>query len=94
MPRDSFLLTVLALAIFAGPVAAGEERLRPPVERLAHDFSDSYNRHEATAVASYFTEDGIFVAADGHVYRGRDEIKAYHQAAFDRGAKEPPAATQ
>jgi taurine dehydrogenase small subunit len=49
---------------------------------------DAYNRHDADAVASFFTEDAVFVAPagpgpDGKHFVGREEIRAATAARFE-----------
>lgn len=48
-------------------------------------FSEAWNRGDAKAAASYFTEDGVRVGAAGDVQRGRAELEAGYDRLLHQG---------
>jgi uncharacterized protein (TIGR02246 family) len=45
--------------------------------------NDAWNHGDATAFAADFADDAHFVAFEGTILHGRDEIVAFHQPLFD-----------
>ena len=45
--------------------------------------NEAWNRGDATAFAADFADDAEFIAFEGTILTGRDEIVAYHQPLFD-----------
>ena len=44
-------------------------------ERLVYEYAWAVDSGEASAIADLFTEDGVWEAADGRRFEGRDEIR-------------------
>jgi ketosteroid isomerase-like protein len=77
------MLFVLTFGLLACPRAdepvadhAGE------VNQLRQGYLDAYNRHDAQAVAQFYTSDGLLVNPDGSELRGRDQIQQALQQLF------------
>jgi uncharacterized protein (TIGR02246 family) len=74
-------LVVSLVVGFASPVSAqgpDEAAIRQVQEQQA----DAWNRHDATAYANLFTDDGDVVNVVGWWWRGRPEIKSKLDSAF------------
>ena len=67
-----FLLVGLAAPALAQQNAA--ERPQQVVNDLTTKLAHAYNSHDAAAVASLYTEDGIYVTPEG-IVQGRDAIR-------------------
>jgi ketosteroid isomerase-like protein len=77
------MLFVLTFGLLACPRAdepvadrAGE------VNQMRQGYLDAYNRHDAQAVAQFYTSDGLLVNPDGSELRGRDQIQQALQQLF------------
>ena len=68
-----------------------EEARRPDdeaeIRTLHRRVLDGWNRGSGKAFAAPFSADATFIAFDGSVLRGRDQIAALHQALFDKWLK-------
>jgi uncharacterized protein (TIGR02246 family) len=90
MRRLALAVGFATLSFFMGQAWA-QESPEAAVKKLATDFSAAFNKHDSEAIAALFTQDGIFVPANGKIVHGRDEIRAYHQKAFEGGPKDHSA---
>jgi ketosteroid isomerase-like protein len=69
-------LLALAVALTACPPPEREPvDVEAGLDELREGYLEAYNRHDADALAGFYTEDAIFVDADGTEVRGRDEIR-------------------
>jgi ketosteroid isomerase-like protein len=57
------------------------EQDRQQIDDLAMKYADAANKNDATAIASLFTEDGVFVTPEG-ILSGREAIEAAYQELF------------
>lgn len=71
----------------AAPAKAAEGEAEAAVHASAKGFAESYNRHDAKALAAGFTENGELMTEDGTVLRGRDVIEQHFQAVFAAAPK-------
>ena len=85
-----FVVTLTGLAIsLAMPTFAQQKDMVDPkivqqVRALAMKYEEAYNKHDATAVAALFTEDGVRVTPTGTFY-GRPAIeKSFAKYDFQR----------
>lgn len=56
------------------------------VRRLFHSLMESWGG-DAAAYAAHFTEDADYIAFDGSLQKGREEIRSAHQPLFERWLK-------
>ncbi|WP_296615577.1 SgcJ/EcaC family oxidoreductase [Sphingomonas sp.] len=75
------LLLCLCLLGCAVPAAARTPAERD-VEALVSGFCDSWNRHDATALAALMAQDGDFVTVASRWFHGRHDIELYHRRLF------------
>ena len=61
---------------------AADLKAKTRLERLMMNLEEAWNRSDAQAYASYFTEDASFVARGGVLWEGREEIQRQQTAAF------------
>jgi len=61
----------------ADPQAGGVE-----LEALARRFTESFNTDDINVVMSYFADDAVYVTFDGHVNRGRRQIREAFEPQF------------
>jgi uncharacterized protein (TIGR02246 family) len=73
------LLTVVALAGVASAAASDDET---GIRQVQISQADAWNRHDATAYAALFTEDGDCVNVVGWWWTGRAQIESKLKAAF------------
>jgi uncharacterized protein (TIGR02246 family) len=83
------LLTLTGLAIglmmptLAQPnESAPSEQDRQQLEALGGRYAEAANRHDATAIAALFTEDGVFVSPEG-ILSGRQAIEKLYRDTFN-----------
>ncbi len=50
--------------------------LETTMQKVASSFADAWNRHDAKALAGFFTDDGDLINPAGRVADGRQEIEA------------------
>ena len=75
------VLVVLLLAGFASSAPAqGQDEAA--IRQVQEQQADAWNRHDATAYANLFSEDGDVVNVVGWWWRGRAEIKSKLDTAF------------
>lgn len=63
--------------------------LKQLVINEAKDLQETWNKHDAKQIPSFFTDDAVFTGAFGHVCHGKSEI----EAGFNQLFKEMPGAT-
>lgn len=81
------IILVLSL-ILAWPVvslANGSEDVRAAIEAVNAEFSAAFNRGDAAAVASLYTEDALLLPPGEAVVSGRSSVEAYWKAGADAG---------
>jgi ketosteroid isomerase-like protein len=82
-----FLLALVGLAIsFALPTLAQQTNtpdpeLRQMIDAFAKKYAEAVNNNDATAIASLYTEDGVFVTSEGPKY-GREVIEKFYADLF------------
>jgi uncharacterized protein (TIGR02246 family) len=67
------LVISFAAPTFAQQKDTGDTKIAQQIRALAIDYANAFNRHDAAAVAAFFTEDGVRVSPSG-VWRGRPAI--------------------
>ena len=74
---------MLAVLLAVGPVVSAEQREdEAAIRALQARQADAWNRHDARAYASLFTDNGDVVNVVGWWWKGRAEIEAKLEAAF------------
>ena len=58
---------------------------REGIEGLVTKLLEALSQHDATGCAALFTDEGSILSPYGAEVRGRDAIKATHEAWFDEG---------
>jgi ketosteroid isomerase-like protein len=82
-----FLLALVGLAVsFVLPTLAQQKdapdpELRQMIDAFAKKYAEAVNHNDATAIAAFYTENGVFVTSDGPKY-GRDGIEKFYAALF------------
>jgi uncharacterized protein (TIGR02246 family) len=66
--------------------AAERSPLGQQLEPTLKGFQDAWNRHDATALAATFAEDGVLIDPSGRVARGRAEIAKLFEDQLQRGS--------
>ena len=67
------------------PASKASRASQEGIESLVATMLEALRRHDAAACAALFTDDGLILSPYGPPARGRDEIRATHQAWFDEG---------
>src|SRR5688572_24784587 len=75
---------VLALILTTTSIQ-GQGRLVPAIDTLMADFVTAFNAKDAAKVASFYTEDAVWMPPDAPLIRGRANIEAALKKAFERG---------
>src|SRR5262245_41069489 len=76
-----------------GSPAAGQRESQPDspemaaVRKLAEKFMEAFNRGDARALASFWTDDGEYIDPDGDTIRGRAAIEKDYVAFFKQNPK-------
>ena len=84
--RLLFTLTALAIG-FAVPAFAQQKdtgpdpQVRQQVVAISKAYDEATNRHDAAAIAAFYTEDGIFVTNRGPI-QGRQAIEKWYAEMF------------
>jgi uncharacterized protein (TIGR02246 family) len=83
-PRAGWNLLLLSLAVAAlgGTASAAASDDETNIRQVQVSQADAWNRHDATAYAALFTEDGDCVNVVGWWWKGRAQIESKLQAAF------------
>jgi ketosteroid isomerase-like protein len=82
-----FLLALLGLAVsFVLPTLAQQKdapdpELRQMIDAFAKKYAEAVNNNDATAIAAFYTEDGVFVTSEGPKY-GREAIERFYADLF------------
>lgn len=84
-----FLSAVIFVSAFNAQAA--DEDFKKEVEGIVKQYIDSFNKKDADGVVKVYAPDAVFVAADGHAFRGVSEIKGYIQKSLESGAKDDVA---
>lgn len=58
---------------------------REEIKSLVARLLDALQRHDATACAALFTDDGVILSPYGPPASGTDQVRSTHQAWFDEG---------
>jgi uncharacterized protein (TIGR02246 family) len=71
----------LALPTLAQQTNTPDPQLRQMIETLAQKYAEAVNSNDASAVAAFYAEDGVFVSDRGPVY-GREAIEKFYSDLF------------
>src|SRR5215471_7826345 len=77
------LFTIAGLAIgfvlptFAQQTNTPDPQLREQILRLVTKFDPAFNNGDASALASFYTEDAVLVVPEGPVYGGESIVKSW-----------------
>jgi uncharacterized protein (TIGR02246 family) len=80
-------LTALTLGLALSPAVAqtnstSDATVAPKIERLITEYLQAYNRHDAAALAGFYTEDAVFFGATGVPVTGRTAIEKFWATTF------------
>jgi uncharacterized protein (TIGR02246 family) len=81
------LLAALALVLACLPATAQQDTSNPIVARMTA-FAEAYNAQDATAIAGFYTPDGILLPPGQRAVVGREAIAAHYAQAFAAGARD------
>lgn len=80
------ILACLVLSCLTAPLFAEDTPAASSLEQTIKDrtkeFDDAWNKHDAQAVAAYYTTDGDIITDDGNTLSGRDGIQQTLTEAF------------
>ena len=77
---------VLLLLVATRAVATTSDgALHEAVEHANADWAEAMKRGDAAAIAAPYTDDAVFVLADGKTVQGRAAIEAMYRDGFQRG---------
>jgi uncharacterized protein (TIGR02246 family) len=82
------LAVVLALLSLGAVISVAPDRVEaaddesPAIMKVINGFTDSFNQHDAHAVAMSFTEDGDFISVGEMTSHGRKDIEAHFVPLF------------
>ena len=81
------VLSCLTAPLFAedAPAASSAEQT---IKSRTKEFDEAWNKHDAQAVAAYYTTDGDIVTDDGNTLKGREGIQETLTDAFGGGLKD------
>jgi uncharacterized protein (TIGR02246 family) len=78
------LVISFAVPTFAQQKDTGDTKIAQQIRALAIEYENAFNRHDAAAVAAFFTEDGVRVNGSGE-HHGRPAIeKSFANWEFQR----------
>ena len=76
-------LVGILLLVAAGP-ASGQGNTDPALDKLAAAFAAAFNAKDAAGIAAFYTEDGVVMAPNMPMVRGRRDIEAYYKQGFSQ----------
>jgi uncharacterized protein (TIGR02246 family) len=82
--RKLAVLVAVAAAAFTGPMRA-QGKTEPALDKLAAEFSATFNAKDAAKLASFYTEDASLMPPNQPMVKGRPNIEAYWKGAFEQG---------
>jgi len=82
------LLVTLPCAVFAQSQPVGSDADSAAIKKTCADFSESFTRHDAHAVAMTFAEDGDFTNMRGNHSNGRKDIEKWFSGLFAGNLKD------
>ena len=65
-----------ALAVTPRPAPTGTEA---EIYAIHHQFNETWNRHDASALAGLWTKTGDYTEPDGRTFQGRDKIERHFE---------------
>lgn len=88
--RVRILLPLLLFACLAGcrtsaPSASNAETIasaKGDIDAANEGWIPALRKHDAAAIASAYADEGLFIARDGSVVRGRDAVATMYEARF------------
>ncbi len=91
--RNTHITWTLALALLlivgcAAPQQDNTEEARAGIEATNAQFMAAFTEGNAAGVAACYTEDAQFMAPNGEIVRGREDIQKTMQGLIDAGIKE------
>jgi uncharacterized protein (TIGR02246 family) len=78
MLRFAVFVSILALATPAVSQDKGQ------IQKLSDQFSEAFNKGDATTIAAMYTEDATVLPAGSPLVRGRDAIQAFWKAGAEQ----------
>ena len=63
------------------------ENIREAIASAVRNFTDSFERGDAAAVAAWYSKDATLLPPDSPMLKGTDAIRAFWQGAMDMGVK-------
>ena len=75
------LVISFAVPTFAQQKDTGDTKILQQIRALAIEYANAFNRHDAAAVAAFFTEDAVLVTDKGPIY-GREAIEKHFADLF------------
>jgi uncharacterized protein (TIGR02246 family) len=81
--NDPPMATMPAMKAAVNPTTAEEQTVRD----MVLDYGVLWNKHDMKGLASMFGENADFITADGHYWKGREEIEARHITLMDKRMK-------
>src|SRR5258706_10192886 len=79
--RASLIALLLCAATPAHPAVSNDAQIR----KLADDFAVAWNKHDPTAMASFWSTDGDLINPAGRYAKGRTEIQKLFQDEHNNG---------
>jgi steroid delta-isomerase-like uncharacterized protein len=78
----ALLFTAILLAGIIGCQTTRDKDIQS--EKMFREYLTTWNTHDLDKMASFFTDDCVYEnLASGHVYRGKDSLKAWAKMSFD-----------
>jgi uncharacterized protein (TIGR02246 family) len=82
----AFAVAASCLVVTAGVAVAGEpDALHGAVQKANAEWAEAMKTGDATVIAAPYTDDAVFVLADGKVVQGRTNIEAMYRDGFQKG---------
>jgi hypothetical protein len=80
--QGGLLVALIAILAACRPVEPVEPDIGPAVEELRDRYVEAYNRHDAATVAAQYTDNALYVNAQGTEITGRDQIQRELESFF------------
>jgi uncharacterized protein (TIGR02246 family) len=78
--RSSIIVAFTALGLITSASAQQiDQNTRQQIERIAAEYAENWNKHDAAGIAALYTKDGVLVTPTGAVRNGSQEIEQASQ---------------
>ena len=76
---------IVAAVVFVTGIVQGQGRTEPVLNKMAAEWAAAYNAKDAAKLASFYTEDAVFMPPNQPMVKGRANIEAQFKREFQEG---------